>query len=172
MFRPMRRIRQALSEAESRAILEHGQTGVLSVAGDNGYPYGVPVNYVMIDGKIVIHGAKTGHKIDAIAWEAKVSFCVIDDDTVVPAAYTTHFRSAIAFGHAAFEEDPDTMTAMLHALGKKYNPGDDAGRTAEIDRELAVTGLIVVTIDHLSGKEAIELVREREEREKHHGTGD
>ena len=64
MFRPMRRKRQALSEAESRAILERGQTGVLSVAGDNGYPYGVPVNYVTVDRKIVIHGAKTGHKID------------------------------------------------------------------------------------------------------------
>ena len=172
MFRPMRRNRQALSEAESRAILERGQTGVLSVAGDNGYPYGVPVNYVMVDGKIAIHGAKNGHKIDAIAREPKVSFCVIDDDTVVPAAYTTHFRSAIAFGRAAFEEDPDAVLAMLHALGEKYNPCDEAGRTAEINRELAATKLIVVTIDHLSGKEAIELVREREEREKHHGTGD
>ncbi len=172
MFRPMRRIRQALSEAESRAILERGKTGVLSVAGDDGYPYGVPVNYVMVDGKIVIHGAKTGHKIDAIVREPKVSFCVIDDDTVVPAAYTTYFRSAIAFGHAAVEEDPETMTAMLHALGEKYNPGDEAGRTAEINRDLAATKMIVVTIDHLSGKEAIELTREREKKEKHRDAGD
>ena len=69
MFRPMRRWKQQLSDAECIAILEKEPRGILSVLGDDGYPYGIPMNhwYCEADGKLYFHGAKTGHKIDAIS---------------------------------------------------------------------------------------------------------
>lgn len=66
MFRKMRRYRQQLSQEETISILKSGKTAVLGVLGDDGYPYTVPINYVYADGKIYFHGAKSGHKIDAI----------------------------------------------------------------------------------------------------------
>lgn len=89
MFREMRRKRQLLAEAETIQIFERGTSGVLALSGDEGYPYAVPLSYVYADGRIIFHGAKSGHKIDAIRGCEKASFCVIDRDQVVPEEYTT-----------------------------------------------------------------------------------
>ena len=77
MFREMRRNRQILTQAECEAILAACTNGVLAVSGDDGYPYAVPLSYVYRDNKIFFHCAKTGHKLDAIARNEKVSFCVV-----------------------------------------------------------------------------------------------
>ena len=78
MFREMRRIRQQLPENEVLEILERNAEGVLSLHGDNGYPYGIPVNYTWDASRILFHCAKTGHKVDAIEADPKVCFTVID----------------------------------------------------------------------------------------------
>ncbi len=84
MFREMRRSRQALPQEECTSILDRGTHGVLALAGDDDYPYAVPISYVYADGKLFFHCAKTGHKLDAIARCAKASFCVVDQDQVAP----------------------------------------------------------------------------------------
>ena len=84
MFRPMRRHRQQLSQGDCAAILSRGTSGVLAVAGDGGYPYAVPLSYVYQEGTLFFHCAKAGHKLDALRRCSKASFCVIDQDQVVP----------------------------------------------------------------------------------------
>ena len=88
-FRPMRRFRQQLSQEECRAILERGTSGVLAVAGDEGWPYAVPLSYVYREGKLIFHCATAGHKLDGLRRDGRASFCVIDQDQVVPQEYTT-----------------------------------------------------------------------------------
>lgn len=105
MFRPMRRHRQQLSQGDCAAILSRGTSGVLAVAGDGGYPYAVPLSYVYQEGTLFFHCAKAGHKLDALRRCSKASFCVIDQDQVVPPEYTTYFRSVIAFGRTRILED-------------------------------------------------------------------
>ena len=107
MFREMRRSKQQLSQEETEAVLTRGTSGVLSVLGDGGYPYGVPLSYVYHDGKLYFHWALSGHKLDAVRACPKASFCVVDRDQVVPPEYTTYFRSAIAFGTVRVVEDPE-----------------------------------------------------------------
>lgn len=97
MFREMRRKRQLLPTEESVAILERMTNGTLALHGDDGYPYAVPVSYVYADGKIYFHSAMQGHKVDAILRNDKVSFCVVEQDEVKPAEFTTYFRSVIVF---------------------------------------------------------------------------
>ena len=98
MFRPMRRNKQALSPAQCEAVLTRGSSGVLAVSGDDGYPYAVPLSYVYAGGRLYFHCAASGHKLDAVRRCSKASFCVIDQDRVVPEEYTTYFRSVIVFG--------------------------------------------------------------------------
>ena len=98
MFRPMRRNKQALSPAQCEAVLARGSSGVLAVSGDDGYPYAVPLSYVYAGGRLYFHCAAAGHKLDAVRRCPKASFCVIDQDRVVPEEYTTYFRSVIVFG--------------------------------------------------------------------------
>ena len=82
MFREMRRSKQQLSQEETEAVLTRGTSGVLSVLGDGGYPYGVPLSYVYHDGKLYFHWALSGHKLDAVRACPKASFCVVDRDQV------------------------------------------------------------------------------------------
>ena len=162
MFRDMRRKNQVLSHEECLAVLDRGTSGVLAVQGDDGYPYAVPLSYAYEDGKLWFHCARTGHKLDAILRDPKVTFCVVDRDQVVPLEYTTYFRSVILFGKARVLEDPAEIRTALEKLALRYAPEDsEAHREAILEKELPALVAIEVTMEHLSGKEAIELVRSR-----------
>ncbi len=158
MFRPMRRYKQQLSEKETTKILEQGKTGVLGVTGDEGYPYTVPVNYVYYDGKIYLHCAKMGHKLDAIRQCSKVSFCVVEKDDVVADELTAYFRSAVIFGRARILEAEDEIVHAAMALGLKYYDNPEAVNK-EVQQSLDRLCCIEIRIEHITGKEAIELVR-------------
>ena len=158
MFREMRRKKQALSTEESLAILNRGISGVLAVTGDQGYPYAVPLSYVYDNNKIFFHCALSGHKLDAIAANNKVSFCVVGQDRVMPQEYTTYFRSVIIFGRARILEDPIEKRTALEKLAAKYSPEQETGRRREIDRLFERTCMVEIVIEHITGKEAVELV--------------
>ena len=162
-FREMRRKRQALSRREVLDILRRGTSGVLALSGDDGYPYAVPISYVYDEGKIYFHSAKSGHKIDAVQRSPKASFCVIDQDRVVPEEYTTYFRSVIAFGRIRVLDGEGEKRAAIEKLAVKYAPEDTAvNRSRAIEREWKPLCMLEMTVDHVTGKEAIELVKERQ----------
>lgn len=143
-------------------MLDRGTSGVLAVHGDDGYPYAVPLSYAYEDGKLWFHCARTGHKLDAILRDPKVTFCVVDRDQVVPLEYTTYFRSVILFGKARVLEDREEIRTALEKLALRYASEDsEAHREAILEKELPAVVVVEVTVEHLSGKEAIELVRSR-----------
>lgn len=162
MFRSMRRSKQVLSQEECVRVLNDGTSGVLAVAGDDDYPYAVPISYVYDGSKIYFHCAKAGHKLDSIARNEKVSFCVIDEDKIVPEEYTTYFRSVIAFGKARILEEEAEKRNAIEKLAAKYTPDDEAGRLADIDKEFNALCMVEISIDHLSGKEAIEFIKAKQ----------
>lgn len=162
MFREMRRKKQLLPDEVSREILERNTSGVLSLIGEEGYPYGVPLSYVLAGDKIFFHCAKEGHKIDAIRREEKASFCVIDQDKIVSEEYTTYFRSVIAFGRVHILENEDEKRNAIRILAEKYS-GDqgEEGIDCEIGKHFANLCMLRFDMEHLTGKEAIELLRTR-----------
>ena len=154
----MRRFKQLLPEEVAVDILDRNTSGTLAVLGDEDYPYAVPLSYVYADGKLYFHAAKQGHKIDAINKHEKVSFCVIDKDEIVPEKYTTYFRSVIAFGKMRLIEDMEDMRRIATILAMKYSPDFKEGIPAEIDSSINSMAILEMTIDHMTAKEAIELV--------------
>ncbi len=160
-FRPMRRNRQQLSREECERILGRCTSGVLALTGDGGYPYAVPLSYVYADGAVIFHSAQQGHKIDAIKHDSRCSFCVIEQDEIKPAEFTTYFRSVIVFGRIQIIEDAAEKVHALRLLGRRYSPNDEPGLQHEIDKSLDHVLLLRLDIDHLSGKEAIELTQAR-----------
>lgn len=161
MFREMRRSGQALSGAECREILEKGTSGVLAVSGDGGWPYAVPLSYVLDGDGILFHCARQGQKLDALARDGRASFCVVDQDEVLPEKYTTLFRSVIVFGRVRVLSGESEKHAALLKLAAKYTPGDEAGRTAEAESALPRVCMLRLGIEHMTGKEAVELTRQR-----------
>ena len=159
-FRAMRRKRQQLTEEKSIGILQKSTAGTLALLGDNGYPYAVPISYVYADGKLYFHSALSGHKIDAIRNSDKASFCVIDQDEVHPEKYTTYFRSVIAFERIHIIEDEQEKLATARLLGDRYNPNQEEALQKEMEKGLSRMVMIRFDIEHLTGKQAIEMVNQ------------
>ncbi len=160
MFQVMRRSRQALSWQETEEILRRGTSGVLALAGAEGDPYAVPLSYVYTQGILYFHCAKVGHKLESIRRCEKASFCVVDRDEIKPEAYTTYYRSAIAFGRVRILESEEEKRRAIEQLSQKYHPMDTpAHRKAVIDREYAPLCMLAFTVEHMTGKQAIELTK-------------
>jgi uncharacterized protein len=162
MFREMRRSKQLLPMQEAEEILQAALSGVLAVSGDDGYPYAVPLSYTYADGKLYFHWANSGHKLDGIRENDKVSFCVIGQDEVVPEAFATNYKSVIAFGRAAVVSDDETKRRALELLARKYSPGYEQEGAAEIEKDWKAVTVIEMTIENLTGKESLALARLRE----------
>ena len=162
MFRKMRRFKQLLPNETAVEILNRNTGGTLALLGDEDYPYAVPISYVYADNKLYFHSAKSGHKIDAIKNHEKASFCVIDKDEIVPEKYTTYFRSVIAFGKVRLVEDVEEMRHIATILAMKYSADFEEGIPAEIDSSINNMAIIEMSIDHMTAKEAIELVKMKE----------
>ncbi len=154
----MRRDKQLLSMEDTVAVMDRCTHGVLACLGDEDYPYAVPLSYVYFHGKIYFHSAKDGHKIDSVTKNSKVSFAVIDEDTIVSEKYTSYFRSVIAFGKARIVEGDEWVEAFT-ALVEKYS-----GDQPEEAKRKEIAGctrsyMIAIDVEHITGKEAIEYVR-------------
>ena len=164
MFREMRRKNCVISRETAEKILREGDYGVLALSGDDGYTYAVPINYAVDGDKIYFHSAKTGHKLDAIRNNDKVSFCVVDRHDVVAEEFTTYFTSAIAFGRIKIIEDnndPDKLRGLELLADKYSSTASPQRREKELSRLNAVV-IPVMTIEHLTGKAARELVKSGE----------
>lgn len=163
MFRKIRRIKQTLNTDRCIEILKKGKEGVLAVLGDNGYPYTVPLNYVYYNEKIYFHCAKQGHKIDAIAENNKVSFCIIDEKKIVKEEYDTYFRSVVVFGKANIIVDDRKNLEIINVLAERYYPEDSQERRQKIiDKEFSALGIVEIVPEHISGKEAMAFVKARQ----------
>src|SRR5699024_8196748 len=117
-------------------------------------------SYVYADGKIYFHSAMKGHKVDAIVRNEKVSFCVVEQDDIKPAEFTTYFRSVIVFGRACILTDETEKRAALNLLADKYSPGEP-DLSDEIAKGFGHLLMVRIDIEHMTGKESIELVREK-----------
>lgn len=157
-FRELTRYKQQLEESECIELLKNTKRGVLSVLGDNGYPYGSPINHYYDEesGKIWFHGGKAGHKVDAMRNCDKVSFCVMDEGGHAGDEWFLTFRSVIVFGRMELIEDWDTIAGISRKLSYKFTD-DDAYIDEEIRRSGPGTLMYALTIENMCGK----LVRER-----------
>ena len=153
MFREVRRFKQRLNRDECLEILKQTKRGILSVNGDEGYPYGVPLNHYYDEetGKIYFHGASRGHKVDAIRKDDRVSFCVYDDGYRKEGDWALSFKSVIVFGTIREVDDPELILRICRELCYKFTSDNDY-----IEGEISNSGQRVLvhelTIEHVTGK--------------------
>lgn len=189
-FRKMRRFAQELGHDACLEMIRRATSGVLSVIGDSGYPYGVPMSFTYVDesgldadsdkpdnaadavtaaddeqnpvGRFYFHCAKTGHKLDAIRACDKACFTIIDRDDVVADEFTTYYKSVVAFGRVRIIEDEEEKRKTISILTDKYSPDESEEKKAgEINKEMPAFVMLELKVEHMTGKEAIELVRKR-----------
>lgn len=160
MFRDMRRKKQELSRRQCDEILYTGSHGVLALAGDEGWPYAVPMSYVYDGENIYFHCARSGHKIDAVKKCPRASFCVVARDDVVPEEYTTYFKSVIVFGETDIITSGREKYEAIKKLAQKYSPDEsEESMAAAIEKDRGPMYILRLRPAHISGKQSIELVK-------------
>lgn len=147
----MRRKDKAMPEEEMISLLQDGEYGVLSTADGHGQPYGVPLNYVMLNNCIYFHCALDGHKLDNLAANPRVSFCIVGRTNVLPAEFSTEFESVIIFGRASVIDGEERYRA-LNGLLEKYSPDFLAEGSAYIEKFDSQTRVVRVKIETMTGK--------------------
>ena len=153
MFRDIAKKKQKLSSDDCIGLLKNEKRGVLSVIGDDGYPYGLPINhyYDAEDGKLYFHSGKTGHKIDAIKNCNKASFCVYDSGYRRSGEWALNFRSVIVFGRTEIVTDHDKAIEISKKLSLKFTDDEKY-----IENEVKGFGQAVLVFalvpEHITGK--------------------
>lgn len=153
MFREMRRFKQQISEEECIRILKEQPRGVLSMIGDDGYPYGIPLDhwYSEEDGKLYFHCAKVGHKIDAIHACNKVSYCVMDEGYRKEGEWALNINSVVVFGRMHAVEDEEKKRQICTNITRKFTDDEDYLQKA-LTNSFPRVHCLGLTIEHMSGK--------------------
>lgn len=157
MFREMRRQKQALTHEECIELLKNEKRGVLSLLGDDDYPYGVPINHYYDEstGTLCFHGAMIGHRVDAAKRHDKVSFCVYDKGYAKEGDWALNVKCVVIFGRIRIVDDYDRMIEISRKLSYKFTDDDNYIDT-EIEKSARATLAYEIEIEHMTGK----LVRE------------
>jgi len=155
MFREMRRFKQQISDEECIRILKEQPRGVLSMLGDNGYPYGIPLDhwYSEVDNKLYFHCAKTGHKIDAVTTCDKVSYCVMDEGYRKDGEWALNINSVVIFGRMRVVDDTEDELKRKIAVGlcQKFTD-DEAFLHKELTHAMPRAAFLELTPEHMTGK--------------------
>ncbi|MDX2439673.1 MAG: pyridoxamine 5'-phosphate oxidase family protein [Desulfobacterales bacterium] len=152
MFKEMRSKDNELEKKSAFEIIKNGSYGVLSTIGDDGYPYGVPVNYTYFDSCIYFHCAHEGHKIDNIQNSENVSFCVVSKSDVLANEFDTDYESAIVFGKAAMVTEDSEKEEILLSVLNKYSSGFMKAGKNYMKKFWNDTTVIKIEVEHITGK--------------------
>lgn len=153
MFRELIRKKQELSLEECIDILKTQKRGVLSVNGDGGYPYGMPMDhwYSEEDGKIYFHCGRVGHRLDALKRDGRVSFCTYDEGTCPEGEWALNIKSVIVFGIIEIVDELEKVVEVTRRLCEKFT-SDEEYVENEIARYASGTLLLVLSPEHICGK--------------------
>jgi len=158
MFRPIRKVKNEISVEEAKELLKSERRGVLSVNGDDGYPYAIPINFYFNEeeNKIFFHGARAGHKVDSLKKDDKVCFTVYGNEQIKKQEWAPFMQSAVVFGRCHMIADRDEVLKRVREFAIKYYPNMDL-----VNEELKDSGNAVrmfeITIEHISGKQIQEI---------------
>ena len=157
MFRSIRRNKNEISIDEAKELLRCSRRGILAVNGDNGYPYGIPINYLYDAdaNKIIFHGAKVGYKVDCLKVCDKVCFTVCGNESIKGESWAPFLQSVVVFGRCHLVQNQKDTIKLVKKFAMKYYPDEET-----VDAVMASSGRAVqmfeIDIEHLSGKEVQE----------------
>jgi len=153
MFRKMRRFKQQISNEECIALLKSEKRGVLSLLGDDGYPYGIPMNhwYCEKDGRIYFHGAKEGHKIDSVKKHSKVCYTVFDKGYSNEGEWALNVKSVVVFGKISVVADEEKAREICTALCRRFTD-DESYLEQELKNSFPRVLCLELTPEHITGK--------------------
>lgn len=150
---PMRRKDRQLDETEALQIIESGEYGILSLTDGDGSPYGVPLNYCCVEGKIYFHGTNQGgHKAESIGDGCAACFTVVGATEILPSEFGTKYSSAMAFGRISPVSERKEKELALQGLLHKYSEAFWNNGLAFIGSCFDRVGVWRLDVEYVTGK--------------------
>lgn len=151
-MRDMRKIERKMDNNKALKILKDGEYCILSTCGEDNQPYGVPINYVLIENSVYFHCANVGSKLDNIYYNNKVCITVVPYTELMPEKFSTKYESVIVTGKASEISEQEKSEALMKFL-EKYSPKFLNQGQEYINRAKSKVTLIKISIENISGKE-------------------
>lgn len=151
MHHELRNKKRGMDESEARELLERGEYGVLSTCGPDGIPYGIPLSYCVMNSAVYFHCAVEGRKLENLAADTRVSFCVVGKTEVLPDLFATRYESVIISG-ATEEVFLDEKQQALEGIIAKYSAPFRPEGLKYIAAAGKQTRVFKIGIDTISGK--------------------
>ena len=157
MFRDIRKKKNQISTEAAEQLLREARRGILAVNGREGYPYAIPINYYYDREaqKIYFHGARAGHKAEAIRACDKVCFTVYGGEFYKNGHWAPYVQSVLVYGRCRLVENIAVTEARVRELAMKYYPSAEEVE-AEIAKDLRAVQLYEITVEHMTGKQVHE----------------
>lgn len=157
MFRSVRKRANEITLEAAKELLTTARRGVLSLNGDDGYPYAIPINYLYdeTNQKIYFHGARVGYKIDILKQSDKICFTVYGNEQIKEEVWAPYVQSTIVFGRCYLIEAAERSMEVLKRFAMKYYP-NEAMVIEQIGMSGKATQMFEISIEHISGKEVQE----------------
>ncbi len=150
-MRSMRDVHKQVTHDEAMEMLGQGEYGVLCTTDKEGYPYGLPLHYIMLDDAIYLHCDLEGHIIDNLSYSNKVCFTVVGYAQVLPSSFTAHYESVIVFGKGSLVDGAEKID-MLKALVRKFSAEYYDKGLKVIDAFKDKCSVIRIDVEHITGK--------------------
>lgn len=163
MRKELSRTKQTLSKESIQRIIDTTAYGVLSLNGEDGYLYTVPVSYVYTDGAVYFHGSPRGYKFECVQRTNKTSFSIVGQSQVVPSVRANNFQSVLIWGKLLVVTDIAEKLSALRSLAEKYSRGIPDNEE-EIQHSLNYVFMFKLVPDWIAGKQAAQEVREAAEK--------
>lgn len=152
MKREIRRKDRIWENDAAVVLLENGEYGILSMVGTDDYGYGIPINFVKDGDRLYFHCAPEGYKLECLAANPKVSFCVVGETRVIPNQFSTAYQSVIAFGTVHLNLPVEERLHALRLLVDKYSADFKEIGEKYIAKSFHRTNIVRLDIEHISGK--------------------
>ncbi len=145
-----------LSKIQIQQLLERSQAGCLATLNPNGTPYITPIHFIYLENAIFAHGLPKGKKLDNIASNPQVGFCVYEVDKLLldpegkPCDTNTKYESVIISGVAKPVDDIKEKGRILKEIVKKYTP--QLAKNEIPDNMVKSTAVIRIDVTEITGK--------------------
>jgi uncharacterized protein len=152
MLEKMRRKDRAMDLAATKELLQSAEYGTLATAGQDNMPYLVPMSFVYIEDSIYFHCAVEGRKINNMKENAKACFNVVEQVELLPAAFSTKYKSAVVSGEIAEVVEANEKAKALELFVQKYSPDFHESGMKYIEKAIANTRVFKLLVIEITGK--------------------
>lgn len=148
----IRRKDRQMPEEFAWEVVDKCEYAFLSMAAEDGTPYGLPITIVRDGRNVYFHSAMEGRKVRCLRENPRVCLTCVRNTEIQQDRFTTLYECAVAFGTASEVAEEAEKIEVLRILCQRHTPANMEGFDKAIEKSLARTAIWKIAVQEISGK--------------------